>query len=78
MCKGEGQVLYNNGTLISDRACRCDYTKGYKFIKQPEKKCFCIPSEEDCSCYLDKCAVDLTLSPGMYTADVNRYSSVHR
>ncbi|XP_052089505.1 alpha-latroinsectotoxin-Lt1a-like [Mytilus californianus] len=63
ICKGEGQVLYNNGTLISDRACRCDYTKGYKFIKQPKQNCFCIPSAEDCSCYLNKCAVGFTLSP---------------
>lgn len=65
LCEGEGQVLYNNGSLISDRTCRCDFTKGFKFIKQPKQKCHCIPSDEDCSCYISKCPADKVLSPGM-------------
>ncbi|XP_052089507.1 uncharacterized protein LOC127726240 [Mytilus californianus] len=62
LCEGEGQVVFDNGTLISDGACRCDYTNGYKFIQQPKQNCFCIPSAEDCSCYISKCAIGSILS----------------
>ncbi|XP_063414937.1 uncharacterized protein LOC134696902 [Mytilus trossulus] len=63
LCKGEGQVVFDNGTLISDGACRCDYTRGFKFIQQPKHNCFCIPSTEDCSCHISKCATGSILSP---------------
>lgn len=65
LCEGEGQVIANNGSLIEDRTCRCDYTKGYKFIKQPKLNCSCIPSEEDCSCHIIKCSEGLILSQGI-------------
>ncbi|VDI67986.1 titin [Mytilus galloprovincialis] len=54
-CNEEGQVLYGNGNRNTDATCRCDYTRGYDFLKKPRNPCFCIPSEEDCSCYLKKC-----------------------
>ncbi|CAC5407954.1 KIFC1 [Mytilus coruscus] len=55
LCEGEGQVIVKNGSLIGDRTCRCDYTKGYKFIKRPKQNCSCSPLQEDCSCYISKC-----------------------
>ncbi|VDI79109.1 Hypothetical predicted protein, partial [Mytilus galloprovincialis] len=54
-CNGEGQIVYGNGTRNSDTSCRCDYTLGYDFLTRPRNQCFCIPSEEDCSCYLKTC-----------------------
>ncbi|XP_071128028.1 carboxy-terminal kinesin 2-like [Mytilus edulis] len=62
LCDGEGQVVFNNGSLIEDRRCRCDYTKGYAFIKRPKYNCSCIPSEEDCSCYISTCPDSSVLS----------------
>ncbi|CAG2254071.1 unnamed protein product [Mytilus edulis] len=64
-CEGEGQVVLNNGSLIEDRTCRCDYTKGYMYIKQPKQNCSCNPSEEDCSCYITKCPHGSILSQGI-------------
>lgn len=50
LCSEEGQVQYDNGTTTSDKGCRCDYTRGYDFLVRPKNKCFCVSSEEDCSC----------------------------
>lgn len=65
LCEEEGQVIVNNGSLIGDGTCRCDYTKGYKFTKQPKQNCSCTPSEEDCSCHITKCPGGTVLSPGI-------------
>lgn len=54
-CNEEGQVLYGNGNRNYDTSCRCDYTRGYDFLMKPRNPCFCIPSEEDCSCYSKVC-----------------------
>ncbi|CAC5407952.1 unnamed protein product [Mytilus coruscus] len=62
LCKGDGQVVFDNGSSTIDRKCRCDFTKGYKFVQRPVHICFCIPSEEDCSCNIIKCDVDRILS----------------
>ncbi|VDI36871.1 Hypothetical predicted protein, partial [Mytilus galloprovincialis] len=62
-CVSDGQFLYNNGTTESDRSCRCDYTHGYAFIKKPRHLCYCIPSEEDCSCYKKYCPHNTLLTP---------------
>ncbi|CAC5411141.1 PPP1R3 [Mytilus coruscus] len=59
-CDDEGQILHNRGSPSTDTACRCDYTKGYAFISSPANRCFCIPSEEDCSCFRVTC---VKLSP---------------
>jgi hypothetical protein len=44
--------------------CSCDYAKGYGFVTQPKNIAYCIPSKEDCSCYLVQCADNNTLSSG--------------
>lgn len=63
-CIGNGQIMYQNGTEESDSSCRCDLTRGYDFINKPRNASFCIPSEEDCSCYKKKCPHDGVLSSG--------------
>lgn len=54
-CNEEGQFKFQNGDFSSDTQCGCDYTKGYIFIRQPINTCFCVPSEEDCSCHKSNC-----------------------
>lgn len=55
-CSEEGQLKYNMAeTTTNDTKCGCDYTRGYAFVGKPRNTCYCIPSEEDCSCYLNKC-----------------------
>lgn len=63
-CGDEGQNNFNNGSSISDRACRCDHTKGYAFVRKPDNDCFCYPAYEDCSCYFRSCGYDYVLTPG--------------
>ena len=67
LCNEEGQIVLKNGTKISDRTCRCDYSKGYDFVVKPKDGCECIPSEEDCSCYHKTCQTGFILSPGEST-----------
>ncbi|CAG2212359.1 unnamed protein product [Mytilus edulis] len=62
-CSREGQVIYNNGTALSDRTCRCDYTNNYDFLVKPRNNCFCVPTVEDCSCYVKPCPVGSLLTP---------------
>ncbi|XP_063408958.1 uncharacterized protein LOC134692437 [Mytilus trossulus] len=62
MCTEEGQVVANDSKTKADISCRCDYTNGYGFLTRPAHLCFCIPSEEDCSCYLKKCNYNEKLS----------------
>ncbi|VDI72377.1 Hypothetical predicted protein [Mytilus galloprovincialis] len=54
-CNEEGQVVYDDGNRSTDITCRCDYTRGYDFVAKPRNRCFCVPSEEDCSCHLKMC-----------------------
>lgn len=63
-CIENGQFLYRNGTNESDRSCRCDYTLGYAFISKPKNKCYCMPSQEECSCYKKNCPNNEDLTPG--------------
>lgn len=51
-CSEEGQVVCNDISLDVDVICRCDYTKGYKFVSNTRNPCYCIPSNEDCSCFM--------------------------
>jgi hypothetical protein len=67
LCNEEGQIVFKNGTKISDRTCRCDYSRGYDFVVKPKDGCECIPSEEDCSCYHKTCQTGFILSPGEST-----------
>ncbi|VDH97229.1 Hypothetical predicted protein [Mytilus galloprovincialis] len=65
VCTEEGQVVYRNGNFQTDSVCRCDDSKGYAFICQPQPRCYCVPAEEDCSCYFKKCSPDNILSKGI-------------
>lgn len=62
-CNEEGQLIFHNGTNAGERACRCDYTKGYDFVNTPTNRCFVIPLDEDCSCYLKHCDAQQILTP---------------
>ncbi|XP_052063874.1 uncharacterized protein LOC127703828 isoform X8 [Mytilus californianus] len=62
ICSEEGQIVYRDNSTKDDRSCRCDYKKNYSFIKTPRNVCFCIPTEEDCSCYVKSCPENITLS----------------
>lgn len=65
MCNNEGQVVYNKGSTVQDRRCRCDHTKGYSFVKSTRKDvCSCSPTYDDCSCYHTRCKKGYILSPG--------------
>lgn len=55
LCSEEGQVPCDNGTTTSDKRCNCDTASGYDFAVPPKNKCFCVPSEEDCSCRRKSC-----------------------
>lgn len=65
ICSGDGQLVFNDDSTKEDRSCRCDYKKNYSFIKTPRHLCYCIPTEEDCSCYVRSCPVNQTLSAGI-------------
>lgn len=47
-----------------DTTCRCDYTRGYSFVLQPKHITNCVPSEEDCSCYIKPCPHGYILNTG--------------
>lgn len=64
ICNEEGQIAYKDDSTKDDRKCRCDNENHYSFIKSPKNYWFCIPSEEDCSCYIKPCLVNYTLSSG--------------
>lgn len=65
ICSEEGQLIYEDDSTKDDRACRCDHKKNYSFTKAPRNNCFCLPTEEDCSCNIKSCPVNQTLSAGI-------------
>ncbi|CAC5398314.1 unnamed protein product [Mytilus coruscus] len=62
-CNEEGQIESFERRTTSDRTCRCDNRFGYSFVSQPYNTCFCVPSEEDCSCYYKECDKAQVLTP---------------
>ncbi|XP_071124059.1 uncharacterized protein [Mytilus edulis] len=72
-CSEEGQLVYDNGTIISDRLCRCDYTHSYSFVNASKNNCFCDPSTEDCSCYKMNCPDKLVLSPDYMCIELKKF-----
>lgn len=66
VCNEEGQIAQNSGNTTADTSCRCDYTKGYRFVIEPTNKCYCRPTHEDCSCYKKKCRNNEFLNPSKY------------
>ncbi|CAC5408766.1 unnamed protein product [Mytilus coruscus] len=51
LCSEAGQIVYRDISTKDDRSCQCDFKQKYEVIKTPNNVCFCIPTEEDCSCY---------------------------
>ncbi|CAG2243843.1 unnamed protein product [Mytilus edulis] len=49
-CNNEGHATFINGSAKMDRSCYCDGKRGYLFVSSTHEN-YCIPSEEDCSCY---------------------------
>ncbi|XP_071123926.1 uncharacterized protein [Mytilus edulis] len=62
-CSDTGQITFKNLSTLTDSSCRCDYTRNYAFVSPPRNPCFCVPSVEDCSCYIKQCPYNTTLSP---------------
>lgn len=62
-CSEKGQIVSNDGTIKTDRQCRCNYAEGYTYVTKPTNVCSCIPSLEDCSCYRKSCPGNYILSP---------------
>lgn len=54
-CNEDGQYVFHKGISKNDTTCGCNFLKGYTFITKPRHKCYCMPSEEDCSCYKHAC-----------------------
>ncbi|CAC5363062.1 unnamed protein product [Mytilus coruscus] len=54
-CNEAGQIMLNFGSTFGDSACRCDHTQGYAFVHSHKEHCYCIPSNEDCTCYKKLC-----------------------
>ncbi|CAC5376411.1 unnamed protein product [Mytilus coruscus] len=65
VCNEQGQVIHDEGNSTSDRTCRCDYTKGFAFVKRPKQDCFCNPFLEDCSCFLKPCNKFHVMTPDL-------------
>lgn len=63
-CRGEGQMIATDKSTNKDATCRCDYTRGYSFVLQPTHITYCVPSEEDCSCYTKPCPDGYILNTG--------------
>ncbi|CAC5408290.1 unnamed protein product [Mytilus coruscus] len=75
-CNGEGQVVYNNGTTTHDRSCGCNYIDNFVFVNKPKARCFCFPSEEDCSCYNKACPVDYYLTPDYDCIHISNWTGI--
>ncbi|XP_071126563.1 uncharacterized protein [Mytilus edulis] len=61
-CNEEGQLLFTPGSTKEDSTCCCDYTRGFTFLLRPRNIRFCIPEQEDCSCYVTTCPKNNGLS----------------
>ncbi|XP_063409161.1 uncharacterized protein LOC134692632 [Mytilus trossulus] len=83
LCSSLGQTTYENGDTTVDRKCLCNTDRGYTFIMNSTKQCYCNPSTEDCSCYLGmnpynetvrledtKCYQEIKWTRGPYSVDV--------
>lgn len=65
-CTDEGLIMYTHGSTTKDTQCRCDHSKGFAFLSKPKHSCYCIPSQEDCSCYQKECQRGFKLSLSKY------------
>ncbi|XP_052076822.1 uncharacterized protein LOC127714830 [Mytilus californianus] len=60
------------GSPSGDSVCRCDHTRGFAFLSDPNRHCYCTPSNEDCTCYKKSCPLNHTL-----TSDYQCKPSIH-
>lgn len=65
LCTEVGQTTYDDGDSTTDRMCGCNYTDGYAFLQEPKHMCYCVTSEEDCTCYKKTCPENYVLNQGM-------------
>ncbi|VDI71696.1 Hypothetical predicted protein [Mytilus galloprovincialis] len=83
LCNSQGQETYENSNTRSDTTCICNTDRGYTFVRNSKKQCYCNPSTEDCSCYLGispynetvglrdtKCYKEMILTRGSYLEDL--------
>ncbi|XP_076117422.1 uncharacterized protein LOC143085125 [Mytilus galloprovincialis] len=73
-CNEKGQVNHDDGTVKSDRQCRCDYNRNYDFITKPAHSCYCRASLEDCSCYKKPCPVGYSMTPDYECINVTMWT----
>lgn len=76
-CGDTGQITFKDLSTITDSSCRCDYTRSYAFVSPPRNTCFCVPTVEDCSCYIKQCPYNTTLSPGKSIFIIRRVIHVY-
>ncbi|XP_076117321.1 uncharacterized protein LOC143085058 isoform X2 [Mytilus galloprovincialis] len=69
-CFEAGQVTVSDGSTVEDRACRCDFQKGFVFVAKQTDICSCIPSKEDCSCYSTTCHESEILTEDFYCENI--------
>ncbi|XP_063417951.1 uncharacterized protein LOC134700533 [Mytilus trossulus] len=62
-CNEKGQIVHREGSMRNDATCGCDSSQGYIFVTTPKHNCYCIPSQEDCSCHKLSCNDKDTLCP---------------
>ncbi|XP_071143952.1 uncharacterized protein [Mytilus edulis] len=70
-CNEEGQIVHREGSMINDSTCECDSSLGYIFVTTPKHNCYCLPSEEDCSCRKLICDNEANPCPAIGTDNQN-------
>ncbi|CAC5360225.1 unnamed protein product [Mytilus coruscus] len=73
-CSEIGQIVYKNGSTKEDATCRCDHGKSYGFLGRTKDLCFCLQSEEDCTCYKKQCPNGQKLYSGLIIHNVTNRS----
>ncbi|CAC5360366.1 unnamed protein product [Mytilus coruscus] len=66
-CNELGQIMFNNSSASNDNVCRCDHIQGYAFLHIPKNHCYCIPTQEDCTCYKKMSSIDHELRSELRT-----------
>lgn len=63
-CNELGQIMYDMDSALSDNVCWCDHAEGFSFLYVPKNHCYCIPTQEDCTCYKKMSSEDHVLTAG--------------
>ncbi|VDI45275.1 Hypothetical predicted protein [Mytilus galloprovincialis] len=72
-CSEEGNILFHHGSPKKDLSCRCNFQLGYGFVNEIQNKWNCVPSQDDCSCYLKHCLAGHRFISGSKTTQYKRY-----